>query len=101
MFRSSLNRVLDWADRALAWEEAEFEAEDGGAGTEAGARGAVHGAPGAVAPGVAPAAVHPHRRELRWERARRPGTLPRPPAHCISPVIRRGAGERARDGSAR
>jgi hypothetical protein len=29
---------------------------------------------------------HPHRRSLRWERARRPGTVAARPAHCISPV---------------
>ena len=32
------------------------------------------------------AATHPHRRELRWERSRRSGTVPARPAHCISPV---------------
>ena len=31
-------------------------------------------------------ATHPHRRDLRWKRERRPGTVPRRPAHCISPV---------------
>jgi hypothetical protein len=31
-------------------------------------------------------AGHPHRRALRWERRRRPGTVPARPAHCISPV---------------
>jgi hypothetical protein len=30
--------------------------------------------------------THPHRRELRWERARRPGAVPARPSHCISPV---------------
>lgn len=30
--------------------------------------------------------THPHRRELRWERSRRPGAPRRPPAHCITPV---------------
>jgi hypothetical protein len=29
---------------------------------------------------------HPHRRELRWDRPRRPGTVDARPAHCISPV---------------
>jgi hypothetical protein len=29
---------------------------------------------------------HPHRRPLRWERARRPGAVAARPAHCISPV---------------
>lgn len=32
--------------------------------------------------------AHPHRRPLRWERARRPGTVPAAPAHCLSPVRR-------------
>ncbi len=40
--------------------------------------------------------AHPHRRHLRWERARRPGSVPAAPAHCISPVrTARGAGQRA------
>jgi hypothetical protein len=29
---------------------------------------------------------HPHRLPLRWERTRRAGSVPAPPAHCISPV---------------
>jgi len=29
---------------------------------------------------------HPHRRELRWERTRRGGSVPPRPAFCISPV---------------
>jgi hypothetical protein len=45
-------------------------------------------------------AAHPHRRELRWERKRRPGSLPHPPAHCISPV-RHKAGARRHQDSAR
>jgi hypothetical protein len=32
------------------------------------------------------AAPHPHRRALRWERERRPGSVAARPAHCISPV---------------
>lgn len=31
---------------------------------------------------------HPHRRDLGWQRSRRPGTVPARPAHCISPVRR-------------
>jgi hypothetical protein len=31
-------------------------------------------------------AAHPHRRPLRWERSRRPGSVPAKPAHCLSPV---------------
>jgi hypothetical protein len=33
-----------------------------------------------------PAAPHPHRRPVRIERRRRPGTVPTRPMHCISPV---------------
>jgi len=29
---------------------------------------------------------HPHRRPLRFEHRRRPGSVPAPPARCISPV---------------
>jgi hypothetical protein len=39
-------------------------------------------------------APHPHRRPLRLERQRRPGSVPARPAHCISPV--RAAPEPAR-----
>lgn len=42
----------------------------------------------------AAAQAHPHRRELRWERARRGGAVAPPPAHCISPV--RGSGVQRR-----
>jgi hypothetical protein len=31
-------------------------------------------------------AAHPHRQPLRWERSRRPGSVPAKPAHCLSPV---------------
>jgi hypothetical protein len=81
MFRSSLNRILDWAENALAPIEEELEV------------GEDHIEP-------VPVAAHPHRRELRWERKRRPGSIPHPPAHCISPV-RRKAGARARQDSTR
>ncbi|HTP18674.1 MAG TPA: hypothetical protein VMJ65_03660 [Solirubrobacteraceae bacterium] len=33
-----------------------------------------------------PWAMHPHRRPLRAQRRRRAGSVPAPPAHCISPV---------------
>ena len=39
--------------------------------------------------------LHPHRRELRWERSRRPGAVPPRPAHCISPVRTQAAREAA------
>jgi hypothetical protein len=35
---------------------------------------------------------HPHRRPLSWRHARRPGSVPARPAHCLSPV--RAAPER-------
>lgn len=35
--------------------------------------------------------AHPHRRSLRWQRSRRPGTVPDRPAHCISTVRERPA----------
>jgi len=36
--------------------------------------------------GPAAAPQHPHRLPLRWDRPRRPGSVPARPAHCISPV---------------
>jgi hypothetical protein len=44
--------------------------------------------------------LHPHRRPLRWDRARRPGTVEARPAHCISP-LRGGANPAHRDWAAR
>ncbi|HEY2769260.1 MAG TPA: hypothetical protein VGI87_01765 [Solirubrobacteraceae bacterium] len=44
--------------------------------------------------------THPHRRPLRWDRPRRPGTVAARPAHCISPVPR-GAGVTRREPAAR
>jgi hypothetical protein len=38
--------------------------------------------------------AHPHRRPLRWERKRRPGMVPAPPAHCISPLRHGSPGTR-------
>jgi hypothetical protein len=35
-----------------------------------------------------PWATHPHRRLLRWERERRAGSVPHPPAYCLCPVRR-------------
>ncbi len=32
------------------------------------------------------ARTHPHRRELRWDRTRRGGSVPPRPAYCLSPV---------------
>jgi hypothetical protein len=31
-------------------------------------------------------APHPHRRDLRWKRQRRPGSIPAPFEHCLTPV---------------
>jgi hypothetical protein len=39
---------------------------------------------------------HPHRSQLRWERDRRPGSVPARPAHCICP-IRSGSPAGGRD----
>lgn len=33
-----------------------------------------------------PETPHPHRRPVRIERKRRPGSVAAPPAHCLSPV---------------
>jgi hypothetical protein len=30
--------------------------------------------------------THPHRRPVRWQRARRAGSVPAAPAHCLCPV---------------
>jgi hypothetical protein len=40
--------------------------------------------------------MHPHRRPLRWQRARRSGSVPEAPAHCLCPVqpAQRRVGER-------
>jgi hypothetical protein len=35
---------------------------------------------------VPPWEAHPHRRPLRWQRARRVGSVPAAPAHCLCPV---------------
>jgi hypothetical protein len=106
MFRYSLNRVLDWAERALApWEEpvGGDDAPLGGADVQVGGADAQLGEADAELGGLAAdrARSHPHRRALRWDRERRPGSVPHPPAHCISPVVRRDSGARRRDGSAR
>jgi hypothetical protein len=34
---------------------------------------------------------HPHRRPLRWQRPRRAGSVPAPPAYCVSPVRSAGS----------
>jgi hypothetical protein len=44
------------------------------------------GDPPADAYAEPPAATHPHRRPLRWQRARRAGGVPVAPAHCLCPV---------------
>src|ERR1700690_2138321 len=102
MFRSSLNRALDWAERVLAWEDEPFGTLDepfGGANDRFDGEGEARF--GGLADDSATAASpppHPHRRPLRWERERRPGSVPHPPMHCLSPVVRRGVGARTHDG---
>ena len=43
---------------------------------------------------------HPHRQPLRWQHARRAGTVNARPAECLSPV-RMSTRQRMRDGAAR
>ena len=43
---------------------------------------------------------HPHRRRLRWQPARRAGTVSARPAQCLSP-IRMSTRQRMRDGAVR
>jgi hypothetical protein len=45
-------------------------------------------APEADSPALAQLHIqsHPHRRPLRWERSRRPGSVAPAPASCLSPV---------------
>jgi len=81
MFQSSRDRVMAWVERTLAPSDDEPVGPDD------------HYE-------VVPTPPHPHRRQLRWERKRRPGSLPHPPAHCISPV-RHGSGARTPHGTAR
>jgi hypothetical protein len=118
MFRSSLNRVLDWAERALAWEDPVAGAHEWFGGVADERFGEVDKALGGAAEqrfaeaderaggaaedraGATPPPPHPHRHPLRWERQRRPGSVPHPPAHCISPIVWRSR-TRTGDGSAR
>jgi hypothetical protein len=65
MFRSSVNRLRAWV--ALG-------------------EGLLDGPP-ADAPGH-PWETHPHRRPLRWQRERRPGSVPAAPAYCLCPIRR-------------
>jgi hypothetical protein len=65
MFQSSANRLRTWLSRVddlLADHPDEAQAPSHSTDT------------------------HPHRRELRWQRDRRAGSVPARPAHCISPV---------------
>jgi len=87
MFQSSLKRVRLWVERTLA--PIEHPPETANAQLIA-----------ADEQSAAPPARHPHRRELRWERDRRPGSIPPPPAHCISPV-RPQSGARTHHGTPR
>jgi hypothetical protein len=78
MFQSFSNRGRAWLDRA---ETLLTLVDD------------LLGDPPAAAP------PHPHRHELRWNRTRRAGAVPAPPAHCLCPV--RASPATARDGAAR
>jgi hypothetical protein len=52
--------------------------------------------PEAEPPGQ-PWETHPHRRPLRWQRERRPGSVPAAPAYCLCPIRRApNAGGRGR-----
>jgi hypothetical protein len=75
MFQASADRLRTW----LRW------AEDALGDPPEDARGEPHNFKS-----------HPHRRPLRWDRARRAGTVAARPAHCISPV-RAGASAARRD----
>lgn len=87
MFRPSLERLQAWielADDVLGDPSADAQPPAAQLHTGEPAR---------------PRGTHPHRRALRWQRARRPGTVPAAPAHCLSPVRasgQRGAAERVR-----
>jgi len=78
MFRSSRDRLRTWLTGAGDLLRAEYEpAEDA---LIAVPRRELESSAAAYHVG------HPHRRDLRWQRSRRPGTVPAAPAHCISPV---------------
>jgi hypothetical protein len=53
--------------------------------------------PADAQPDLEPWETHPHRRPLRWQRERRGGSVPAPPAYCLCP-IRRGPKAGGRDG---
>ena len=72
MFQSSKERLLTWLSRfddILGEHPDETRRLDERPGTG-------HERP----------AHHPHRRPLRWERDRRPGSVPARPAYCITPL---------------
>lgn len=59
------------------------------------------GAPNAAAPSHTPAEIvgHPHRRTVRTKRRRRPGAVPAPAHHCLTPVQPRNAARPADAGT--
>jgi hypothetical protein len=65
MFQSSANRLRTWVSRVD-----DLLADH----------------PDEAQPIEEPFRSHPHRRALRWDRERRPGSVPAAPAHCICPV---------------
>ena len=85
MFRSSADRLRTWLTGAgdLLWDDdAMADADDAMADADVQSLAAPE-------PEMADRAyhvTHPHRRNLRWQRSRRPGTVPARPAHCVSPV---------------
>jgi hypothetical protein len=112
MFRSSADRLhawltgagdMLWGDAELADERRIFDFEREVSGDEVlGDEAEIFDGQAEIADGEAEIAdgeaeiadggsyaAHPHRRPLRWERSRRPGTVAPRPSHCISPVRRK------------
>jgi len=77
MFRTSLQRVRVWLE---VFDDVLGDAHDAAPAADA----QLHS--------------HPHRTPLRWQRARRPGSVPASPAHCLSPVRASSPRGSVRDG---
>ena len=95
MFRSSADRLRTWLTGAgdLLWGPYEPAEDDDDARSERSPADPEHESFDRDARAEDPPvdAPHPHRLPLRWERDRRPGSVPARPAHCISPVRRQPA----------